>query len=131
MKILVVEDEVKVAGFLKSGLEENNFEVMVAHDGLAGTRMALQQKFGLIILDLNLPLRNGYEVSRAVRAVNEKIPILMLTALGTTDDKILGFDAGADDYMVKPFEFRELLARVKAILHRSGNQQSNRKILKV
>ncbi len=130
MKILVVEDEVKVANLLKNGLEENNYEVTVAHDGMEGKQLALQQKFGLVILDLNLPKLSGYEVSKSIRETNGSLPILMLTALGTTDDKLQGFEMGADDYLVKPFEFRELLARIKAILHRAGNGNASR-ILKV
>ncbi len=131
MKLLVVEDEIKVADFLKKGLEENNYEVAVAHDGLTGKQLAMENSFDLIILDLNLPKMNGYEVSSSLRKASFKVPILMLTAMGTTEDKIAGFEAGADDYLVKPFEFAELLARVKAILNRAANPYDSKTLLKI
>lgn len=120
MKILIVEDEPKVAAFIQLGLEENNYTAKVASDGEEGKKMALSQIFDLIILDVNLPKINGIELCRILRENNIKTPILMLTALGSTDDKVTGFESGADDYLVKPFEFRELLVRVKALLKRSS-----------
>ena len=120
MRILVVEDEVKVVEFLKMGLSEAGYEVEAAFDGLMGLRLATSKTFDLIILDVILPGMNGFDVCRKIREKNVSIPILMLTALGTTDDKLDGFSAGADDYLVKPFEFMELLARIKALSKRSS-----------
>lgn len=116
--ILVIEDEKRVADLLKIGLEENGYQVMVAYDGEMGLRLFRTNAFELIISDIILPKRNGFELCQEIRKADERIPILMLTALGTADDKLEGFDVGADDYMVKPFDFRELLARVKALLKR-------------
>jgi two-component system, OmpR family, copper resistance phosphate regulon response regulator CusR len=120
MRILVVEDEPKVASFLKKGLEEQAYEVEVAYDGLIGKRMALSNYYDVLILDVNMPHINGYELCRIIREHKLRVPILMLTAFETTDDKLMGFEAGADDYLVKPFEFRELLARVRALYKRSS-----------
>ena len=131
INILVVEDEKRVASFLKKGLEENNFSVQVAHNGMDGRHLFYNQKFDLIILDINLPLMNGHDLLKVVRTVNAKIPVLMLTALGSMDDKIQGFETGADDYLVKPFEFVELLLRIKALLHRTGTLQQIGKVLKI
>ena len=116
--ILVIEDEKRVADLLKIGLEENGYQVMVAYDGEMGLRLFRTNAFELIISDIILPKRNGFELCQEIRKADEQIPILMLTALGTADDKLEGFDVGADDYMVKPFDFRERLARVKALLKR-------------
>ena len=116
--ILVIEDEKRVADLLKIGLEENGYQVMVAYDGEMGLRLFRTNAFELIISDIILPKRNGFELCQEIRKADEQIPILMLTALCTADDKLEGFDVGADDYMVKPFDFRELLARVKALLKR-------------
>jgi two-component system, OmpR family, copper resistance phosphate regulon response regulator CusR len=120
MKILIVEDEPKVASFLKKGLEEQFYEVVVSTDGGEGKVIASENKFDLIILDVNVPSINGIELCKIIREKNITTPILMLTALGTTDDKVKGFEAGADDYLVKPFEFRELMARLKALTKRSS-----------
>jgi len=117
-RILVVEDEPKVASFVMRGLEENGFSCEIAFDGLMGKRMYDTGSYDLIILDLNLPYKNGIELCKEIRNSDQKIPVLMLTALGTTEDKLTGFDAGADDYLVKPFEFRELLARIRSLLKR-------------
>ncbi len=119
VKILIIEDEPKVVAFLKKGLEEQGFEVSFAYDGQLGERLAMREDFDLIILDVILPQVNGIELCRRIREKNDQVPVLMLTALGTTEDKVSGFDAGADDYLVKPFEFRELLARIKALTKRS------------
>lgn len=119
IKILVVEDEPKVGAMLKQGLEEKHYMVDLAFDGYLGGRMASSIPYDLIILDINLPHKNGIILCEEIRAQNPNVPILMLTALGTTDDKLKGFDAGADDYQVKPFEFREVLARVRALLKRN------------
>ncbi len=130
-KILIVEDEPKVASFIQRGLEENGFECKIAADGLMGKRMFAAEDFSLIILDLNLPYLDGIELCREIRKINQKIPIIMLTALGTTEDKIIGFDSGADDYLVKPFEFRELLARIKSLLKRISIIESEENILTI
>lgn len=119
-KILIIEDEPKVADFIKKGLSENNFDAQIAYDGQIGKSLALSGKFSALILDVNLPHINGYELCKFLRGAGLKVPILMLTALGTIEDKLTGFDAGADDYLQKPFEFRELLARLKALLKRSS-----------
>jgi len=118
LKILLVEDEKKIASALKQGLEEQGYFVQEAFDGAMGEKLFLNNSYDLVILDINLPEINGYTLSRIIRQRNESIPILMLTALGTVDDKLEGFDAGADDYLVKPFEFKELLARIKTLLKR-------------
>jgi len=119
IKILLIEDEPKVTSFIKSGLEENGFSCEIAFDGLMGERMFIAGNYDLIILDINIPYKNGFELCKEIRNTNQSIPVLMLTALGTTEDKLLGFDSGADDYLVKPFEFRELLARIRSLLKRT------------
>ena len=116
--ILVIEDEKRVADLLKIGLEENGYQVMVAYDGEMGLRLFRSNAFELVISDIILPILNGFDLCQEIRKANEHIPILILTALGTANDKLEGFDVGADDYMVKPFDFRELLARVKVLLKR-------------
>jgi DNA-binding response OmpR family regulator len=118
MKILIVEDELKVASFIKKGLEENSYDAEIAYDGLAAEKLARQFQYDLFILDLIIPGISGLELCKKLKKLNANIPVLMLTALGTTDDKIIGFDAGANDYLVKPFEFRELLARVKVLVRK-------------
>lgn len=118
ISILVIEDEKRVADLLKIGLEENGYQVMVAYDGEMGLRLFQNNAFQLVISDIILPKLNGFEVCQQIRKTDDQIPILMLTALGTADDKLEGFDVGADDYMVKPFDFRELLARVRVLLKR-------------
>jgi two-component system, OmpR family, copper resistance phosphate regulon response regulator CusR len=127
MKILVVEDEPKLASFIKKGLEEQSCEVDVAYDGQVGRNMALNNPYDVVILDVNLPKMNGFDVVQAIRQENIRTPVLMLTAMGSVDDKLTGFEAGADDYLVKPFEFRELMARLRALNKRSsdGGLQSN------
>jgi two-component system copper resistance phosphate regulon response regulator CusR len=120
VKILIVEDEPKVASFLKKGLEENHYEADLAYDGTTAEKLALQYRYDLFIVDIIIPGINGLELCRKLKLKNINIPVLMLTALGTTEDKLLGFDAGADDYLVKPFEFRELLARVRVLLKRTN-----------
>lgn len=118
--ILIIEDEKRVADLLKAGLEENGYQTMVAYDGAMGLRLFQSYSFQLVISDIILPKLDGFELCKEIRKQNERIPILMLTALGSADDKLEGFDAGADDYMVKPFDFRELIARVKVLLRRNG-----------
>ena len=120
MRILIVEDEPRVASFIKKGFEENNFEADIAYDGTSAEKLAQQYNYDLYLLDVIIPLMNGLDLCRKLKRMNAGIPVMMLTALGSTDDKLSGFDAGADDYMVKPFEFRELLARVKLLLKKSS-----------
>src|SRR5712664_2462392 len=119
MRILVIEDEERVALPIKKGLEEMGFSATVAPDGLTGKRLALSGAFDLVIMDIVLPGINGIELCRSVRRELPDLPIIMLTAMGTTDDKIEGFDSGANDYMVKPFDFRELHVRIRELLKRS------------
>ena len=128
-RILVVEDEPKVASFVKRGLEENGFTCEIAFDGLSGKRMFYSGNYELLILDINIPYKNGIELCKEIRSTNKKIPIIMLTALGTTEDKLLGFDSGADDYLVKPFEFRELLARIRSLLKRISIAETGENML--
>lgn len=116
--ILIVEDEKRVADLLKIGLEENGFQALVAYDGAMGLRLFLSNTFQLVISDIILPKMDGFELCKEIRKIDDRVPILMLTALGAADDKLEGFDVGADDYMVKPFDFRELIARVRALLKR-------------
>ncbi len=116
--ILVVEDEPKVATFIKKGLEKSSFTTEVANDGMMGNKMALKNNYHAIIVDINLPKMNGYDLCKLIRQKKPEVPILILSALDSIDDKLLGFDIGADDYLVKPFEFSELLARLKSLLKR-------------
>ena len=115
-RVLVIEDEQRVAELLKSGLEEHGYSADVAFDGLTGLRLFFQNEYDIIVSDIILPKMDGMEVCREIRNVNKRIPILMLTALGSTDEKLEGFNAGADDYLTKPFDFRELLARIAVLL---------------
>lgn len=120
--ILLVEDEKKIADTLQAGLKEEDFDVDLAYNGLEGKKLYLSNPYDLIILDINMPFLNGYELCKIIREQDKRIPIIMLTALNFTDNKIEGFDSGADDYIVKPFDFRELVARVKAMLRRADVQ---------
>src|SRR6478672_924000 len=131
MKILVIEDEPKVASFLRQGLEEQNFQVDVAYDGQTGKRLAISKNYDLILLDVIIPYINGVELCKELRASNIDTAVLMLTALGTTDDKLSGFDAGADDYLVKPFAFSELLARIKALTKRTRGGVAGSNVIRV
>ena len=121
-KILIIEDEQKIADTLKLGLSENDYHVEVAYDGQIGLKLFEQHKFNLVILDINLPGLNGYQLCKIIRSHSPQIPIIMLTALSALQDKIEGYDAGADDYIVKPFEFRELLMKIRVLLKRSMDQ---------
>jgi two-component system copper resistance phosphate regulon response regulator CusR len=122
MRILVIEDEVKVAQFIKKGLEEQSYEVDLAYDGAMGKKLILRNLYDLVILDVILPKENGFEICKDIRKLNLQVPVLLLTALDSTDDKVTGLDAGADDYLSKPFKFRELLARVRALSRRKSNK---------
>lgn len=125
MKILLIEDEIKTLQSLKMGLEENGMEVDTASEGNLGLNLALNQQYSVVVTDIILPGLNGLEICSSLRAKNIHTPVLMLTALDSTREKLAGFDSGTDDYLVKPFAFAELLARIKALSKRnSGNHAS-------
>jgi len=130
INILIVEDEQRLADILKKQLEESGFNAEIANDGYVGKQLVEKNNYNLIILDISLPLINGYDLCKEIRKTNSKIPIIMLTAFGTTENKVVGFEMGADDYVVKPFDFRELLARINVFLRRSiSNNMNSEKIL--
>ncbi len=131
VRILLVEDEKKIADSLKKGLSEHNYVVELAYDGIAGRKLFENHHFDLIILDINLPGMSGIELCRKIRNRNPGVPVVMLTALSALDNKIEGFDAGADDYIVKPFDFKEMLVRIKALLKRIYQNIPIGNILKV
>ena len=117
MRILIVEDEVRAAAYLRQGLSEAGFSVEVAHDGVEGEHLALTQAYDLLVLDVMLPGRSGWEILASVRRMSQT-PVLFLTARDRVEDRVRGLEAGADDYLVKPFAFSELLARVRTLLRR-------------
>jgi len=126
MRILVVEDERRITAFIKRGLEEERYAVDVAYDGEEALDWAAVVDYDLIVLDVLLPKKDGIEVCRELRAQGNKVPILMLTARDAIEDRVQGLDSGADDYLVKPFAFQELLARIRALLRRSGEIKTTR-----
>jgi len=128
MRILVVEDELKVAGFIRQGLVEESFDVDEAHDGEEGLRLLFDNTYDAVVLDLMLPKKTGIEVIKEVRAAGMNVPVLMLTARDTLEDKVTGLDAGADDYLTKPFAFQELLARLRSLLRRGKTEVSMLKV---
>ena len=121
-KILVIEDEKKIADTLKRGLTENGFEVDVAYDGKIGYQQFKAGKYDLIILSINLPGMNGYDLCKMIRYQSPSMRIMMLTSMSTLENKVEGYDAGADDYLVKPFEFRELLLQIRTLLKRTPGE---------
>ena len=121
LQVLLIEDEQRIAELIKRGLEEQGFTVMVAYDGETGKKLAISNDYDIIITDIVLPKISGIDLCKEVRLQKPNIPIIMLTALGTTNDKVEGFDAGADDYLVKPFDLRELHVRIRALLKRSSS----------
>ncbi len=129
--ILLVEDEPKMSAYVKMGLEENHYHIDIAMDGRTGADLALRNNYSAIVLDVNLPELNGYEVCRLIRQKKPRLPILMLSALNKIENKLEGFNTGTDDYLVKPFEFAELLARLKVLLNRSELITEKNKVLKV
>ncbi|HEY9004568.1 response regulator transcription factor [Ohtaekwangia sp.] len=122
-RILLIEDESSVVSFIRKGLSEEGYEVSVALDGNQGTHMAMTYEYDVIILDIMLPDKNGLEICKEIRIYNKKVAILFLTALGTAENVVLGLETGADDYLVKPFKFIELQARIKSLLRRTDPAQ--------
>jgi DNA-binding response OmpR family regulator len=129
MRILVIEDEVKVARFLKKGLEAEGYEVETANDGETGEKLARSEMYDLLLLDVGLPKKNGFDILNDLRKSEIRTPILMLTARSETEDIVGGLDKGADDYITKPFVFTELLARVRSLLRRSTQSKIKLKFL--
>ncbi len=125
VKVLLVEDEPALASFIRKGFQNEGYDIEVAYDGRVGQSLLRQNTYGLVILDINLPYVNGIALCREVRATMPGVPVLLLTALDSLDDKVLGFEAGADDYLVKPFEFRELLMRARALTRRQAEAGTN------
>ncbi|MFO7892823.1 MAG: response regulator transcription factor [Longimicrobiales bacterium] len=128
MRILVVEDDKKVASFVEQGLREEGYSVDVAHDGEDGSLKAAVYGYDLVILDVMLPGKSGFEIVRDLRKSEKAVPVLLLTARDTKQDIVRGLDVGADDYLTKPFSFDELLARVRALLRRGGSSRQERLI---
>jgi DNA-binding response OmpR family regulator len=131
MRILVVEDEKRIAGFIKKGLEEESYAVDVVADGSSALDWVAGAKYDLIMLDVMLPCLNGFEVCRILRERGVTTPILMLTARDEVDDRVSGLDSGADDYLAKPFAFKELLARIRALIRRSASAATPTTVLKL
>jgi two-component system OmpR family response regulator len=121
MRVLIVEDNARIASFLQQGLSEEGYAVQVEHDGDRGYDRAMNEEFGAAVVDVMLPGRSGIELVRDLRAAGTALPVLLLTARDRTEDKVEGLDAGADDYLTKPFDFSELTARLRALLRRSGS----------
>ena len=131
MKILLVEDEPKVASFVKKGFENEGYELEIAYDGRVGQSLIQQNRYDLVVLDVNLPYVNGFELCRLARQQPVPAPVLLLTALDSLADKVTGFEAGADDYLAKPFEFRELLLRARALTRRHQSATAAPHVLRV
>lgn len=129
-KILIIEDEKQMASFIELELNHEGYETMICYDGESGLNQAMQNDFEIILLDLMLPKMNGIEVCRKLRK-QKNTPIIMLTAKGETMDKVNGLDTGADDYLTKPFEIEELLARIRVILRRDLKNETEKNIIKV
>ena len=126
MRILIVEDQPKMASFIKKGLVAHGYMVDISETGVGAESMVVETEYDLIVLDVNLPDQNGMDTARHLRRDGCRMPILMLTALATTKDKIHGLDSGADDYLTKPFDFEELLARIRALLRRNNATESSK-----
>ncbi|QXV64729.1 response regulator transcription factor [Mucilaginibacter sp. 21P] len=120
LKLLIIEDDERVATVIRRGLLEAGHHVSVAYDGKMGLKLAVQEDYDVVIMDIILPQINGLELCKMIKKERPQVPVIMLTALGTTDDKVEGFDAGADDYLVKPFDFRELEVRVRVLAKRNN-----------
>ena len=121
MKLLIVEDEVKTGEYLKQGLSEAGFVVDLSHNGLDGHHLAMTKRYDLLILDVMLPDMDGWQILQSLREAGKAVPVLFLTARDSVDDRVKGLELGADDYLVKPFAFAELLARVRTLLRRGAN----------
>ena len=128
MRILIVEDEKKVASFIKKGLQQEGYAADIAHDGEQALDNAVAFDYDAIVLDLMLPKKSGLDVLRQIRATKPKLPVLVLTAKGSLEDKVTGFNAGADDYLIKPFAFAELSARIRALLRRGAVKDNKLKV---
>lgn len=131
MTILLVEDEVSLASFIQKGIASEGYDLKVAYDGLIGQRLFDQQPYDVVVLDVNLPLLNGFELCRYIKQHSPRQAVLLLTALDGLADKESGFGAGADDYLVKPFEFRELLLRIRALARRSADYVGQQPVLQL
>ena len=131
MKLLLVEDEPKLASFIQKGFLSEGYELDVAFDGQLGLSLFQQNSYDLIILDVNLPVLNGFELCQRIRADNTHVPVLFLTAFDSLEDKVRGFEAGADDYLVKPFKFQELLLRARALTKRNADASAVKRTLRV
>ena len=129
MKLLVVEDEEKTAGYLRKGLQENGFVVDIAPNGEDGFHLARSSHYDLVILDVMLPQRDGWSVAESLRTSGKQTPILFLTARDSVEDRVKGLELGADDYLIKPFAFSELLARVRSILRRGPGRESDELVI--
>ena len=131
--ILIVEDDRRIAQNIYRGLHAENFEAEIAYDGITGKNLALSKKFDLILLDVNLPGLKGYDVCQQIRVYKPSLPIIMLTAYGEIEDKVEGLNKGANDYIVKPFDFRELMARINAALRVSelNNPETENQVLRI
>jgi two-component system copper resistance phosphate regulon response regulator CusR len=121
MKILLVEDDPKISSFVRIGLESNNYLVDIAYDSAIGEKLALSKKYDVIILDIVIPGISGFDLCKKIRNNNNLTPVIMLTSLDSIEDKLIGFDCGADDYLIKPFSFQELFARIKALIRRNND----------
>jgi DNA-binding response OmpR family regulator len=129
--ILLVEDDIHIAADVRSRLTDEGFAVEVVYDGLLAEKIICRKSYDCIVLDVNIPGKSGYEVCLSVRRQNVVTPILMLTAFGEVEDKLQGFDSGADDYLTKPFYFKELLARIRALLKRGGQHSETHQQIQV
>lgn len=121
--ILLIEDDDRLSKLIAKGLQEAEFDVSIAYDGASGLKLATQKDFDLVVTDIVLPKKDGLDFCKEIKTLKPNLPVVMLTALGTTDDKLEGFDAGADDYLTKPFEMRELVARIRVLLKRFSLQK--------
>ena len=131
MKILLVEDEVSLASFIRKGVESEGYEIDLAYDGLVGKSLVDNNSYDVIVLDVNLPHINGFTLCRHIKQESPRQSVLLLTALDSLPDKESGFGAGADDYLVKPFEFRELMLRIKALARRNSDYTGLKTVLRV
>ncbi|WP_428664837.1 response regulator [Runella sp.] len=130
MKILLIEDDIKIIQSLRKGLEENGYEVDIAYDGMIGKLLARRNEYTVIVSDIIIPGINGVQLCQEIRKEGVRTPFIMLTALGALEEKLVGFDAGADDYLVKPFDFLELLARIRVVTKRIKSEPVTANVLR-